>query len=100
MSINIGGISMEMKQTGMIRHFDALGRVVIPKDMRTQHGWGEGTQVEIIGNEEYVMIKSYRPSVEKEQDIAALEEAICHMRDIPFSEETIAKLQSLLDRMK
>ena len=89
-----------MKQTGMIRQFDELGRVVIPKDMREQHGWGKGSPVEIIANDEYVIIKPYVPNSEKQRDIAALENAISYMKDIPSTEETIIKLEKIIERMK
>lgn len=89
-----------MKQLGTVRQFDALGRVVIPKDMREQHGWGQGSPVEILSNDKHIIIKPYKPNEKKQLDIEALETAISHMEDIPSSEDVIIRLQNLIERMK
>ncbi len=38
---------MSMKSTGIIRRVDELGRIVIPKEMRTKMGIAEDTPMEI-----------------------------------------------------
>ena len=48
-----------MKTTGMIRRIDELGRVVIPKEIRRSMRLGEGSELEIITDEESLVLKKY-----------------------------------------
>ncbi len=48
-----------MKATGIVRHTDNLGRVVIPKELRRTLGIKEGDPVEIFVNGETVVLKKY-----------------------------------------
>lgn len=51
-----------MKSTGIIRKSDALGRVVIPKEIRRTLGIKEGDPVEVFVNNDEIIIKKYIPS--------------------------------------
>lgn len=46
-----------MKETGIFRRVDDLGRVVIPKNIRRQLGIEEGDALEIFVNEDSVTFK-------------------------------------------
>lgn len=46
-----------MKETGIFRRVDDLGRVVIPKDIRRQLGIEDGDALEILMNEDSVTFK-------------------------------------------
>lgn len=46
-----------MKETGIFRRVDDLGRVVIPKDIRRQLGIEEGDALELLMNEDSVTFK-------------------------------------------
>ena len=46
-----------MKETGIFRRVDDLGRVVIPKDIRRQLKIEEGDALEIFVNEDSVTLK-------------------------------------------
>lgn len=46
-----------MKETGIFRRVDDLGRVVIPKDIRRQLRIEEGDALEILMNEDSVTFK-------------------------------------------
>ena len=46
-----------MKETGIFRRVDNLGRVVIPKDIRRQLGIEDGDALEILMNEDSVTFK-------------------------------------------
>ena len=46
-----------MKETGIFRRVDDLGRVVIPKNIRRQLGIEEGDALEILMNEDSVTFK-------------------------------------------
>lgn len=50
-----------MKDTGIIRHLDELGRVVIPKEIRKKLKIKNGDPVEIFTNNNSVMLKKYSP---------------------------------------
>lgn len=50
-----------MKATGIVRNVDALGRVVIPKELRNNLGLSENEPLEIYVNGEQVILKKYAP---------------------------------------
>lgn len=50
---------MGIKNTGMLRKVDELGRVVIPIEMRNQFGIQEKDQMEIFVEREIIMLKKY-----------------------------------------
>lgn len=43
--------------TAIVRRMDDLGRVVIPKEMRTQLEMGPGTPMEIIGTDDGIFLR-------------------------------------------
>lgn len=47
------------KPLGIIRKIDALGRVVIPKEVRDVQGWNEGTAMEMFATEEGLFLRQY-----------------------------------------
>lgn len=52
---------MEMKATGIVRRFDDLGRIVIPKEIRKRFGFSEGAPADIFTTNDGVVLKLYRP---------------------------------------
>lgn len=48
-----------MKATGIVRRVDDLGRIVIPKNVRTEQGITEGTPMEIFTEDGAVIFKKY-----------------------------------------
>lgn len=51
-----------MKETGIVRRIDELGRIVIPKEMRRVERMKEGSPVEIfLNNNGEVVLKKYSP---------------------------------------
>ncbi|MDR1766397.1 MAG: AbrB/MazE/SpoVT family DNA-binding domain-containing protein [Lachnospiraceae bacterium] len=49
-----------MKEKGVVRHLDTLGRVVIPKEFRTQYGIRNGDSVEIFNTNHGILVKKYK----------------------------------------
>ena len=45
--------------SGIIRRFDELGRIVIPKEIRRARGWEEGTPIEIVPDGKDVILRLY-----------------------------------------
>lgn len=90
-----------MKATGIIRRIDALGRVVIPKEVRHSMGIKENDPFEVyISAEGGVVFVPYRPDTIN--DLVALKERVLHkVREdcsteeqavIKFAFETIEKI--------
>lgn len=50
-----------MKETGIIRHLDDLGRIVIPKEIRKKLKIQNGDMVEIFTDGDTVILKKYNP---------------------------------------
>ena len=46
-----------MKNTGIVRDLDQLGRVVIPKELRTTFGIKEGDPIEILLNGSDIVLR-------------------------------------------
>lgn len=51
-----------MKATGIVRKIDELGRLVIPKEIRSTHGWENGNPIEIWLDEKgNIVLRKYQP---------------------------------------
>lgn len=50
-----------MKATGIVRPVDALGRVVIPVELRRNLGINTEDSLEIFVDGQYIMLKKYEP---------------------------------------
>jgi len=51
-----------MKATGVVRPVDALGRVVIPIELRRNMGINTDDSLEIFVDGQYIMLKKYEPA--------------------------------------
>ena len=51
-----------MLNTGIVRKVDALGRLVIAKELRKTLGIEVGTPLEIYTEGEFIMLKKYEPA--------------------------------------
>ena len=51
-----------MKATGMVRRVDELGRIVLPKEMRTVMDIAERDPLEIFVDNGRIVLKKYEPS--------------------------------------
>ena len=50
-----------MKSTGIVRHVDELGRIVIPKDMRKKMDIANSDPVEIYVDGDKIILTKYHP---------------------------------------
>lgn len=79
--------------TAIIRRMDPLGRVVIPKSMREQLGWQEGTPIEVIGSDDGIYLR--------EQQTLTLSERVRRLQKEAVQEgasvEVIYQMNQLLD---
>lgn len=51
-----------MKNTGIVRNLDNLGRIVIPKEMRRVLGIEERDPIEILIEDDQIVLKKYAPA--------------------------------------
>ena len=51
-----------MKNTGIIRTVDHMGRIVIPKELRRQFDMEENTEVEIFTDGDHIVLQRYEPT--------------------------------------
>lgn len=79
--------------TAIVRRMDDFGRVVIPKEMRTQLEMGPGTPMEIIGTDDGIFLR-------KQQELP-LSERVRRLREEAIQErapvEVIYQMNQLLD---
>ena len=59
-----------MKETGIVRRVDDLGRVVIPKEIRKTLNIKEGDPMEIVVDKDMVCFKLYRDENTEAEEIA------------------------------
>lgn len=50
-----------MKEIGIIRKVDELGRIVLPKELRKNFEIQQGTTLEIFVHEDSIVLKKYNP---------------------------------------
>ena len=62
-----------MRNTGVVRRVDDLGRVVIPRDIRKALGIVEGTPLEIYIDNQDLVLKKYIPTTEEYQNEVLVE---------------------------
>ena len=51
-----------MKSTGIVRGIDALGRIVLPKELRTNMRLETDTKLEIFVDGDSIVLKKHRPA--------------------------------------
>ena len=56
-----------MKNLGIVKKLDGLGRVVIPKEICRENGWDKGQPFEIFVSEEGLTLKPQGEDLEKVQ---------------------------------
>lgn len=50
-----------MKNTGIVRRVDDLGRVVVPRELRRSLQIENGDEIEIFTEEDRIILKKYKP---------------------------------------
>ena len=51
-----------MKSTGVVRKVDELGRIVLPKELRTILGINVKDSIEIFTDDDRIILKKYQPA--------------------------------------
>jgi transcriptional pleiotropic regulator of transition state genes len=55
---------LKMKSTGIVRKIDALGRVVLPKELRRTLNIADGDPVEVFVDGDQIILKKYQANME------------------------------------
>lgn len=63
-----------MRETGIIRRIDDLGRVVIPREIRKQFRIKEGDQLEIFVSKDEIILKKYDVSIGMKELVRRLDD--------------------------
>lgn len=85
-----------MKEKGVIRHLDTLGRVVIPKEFRNHFNIENGDSVEIFNTNYGILIRKYRPDEDVLDLLVEVEEKMKKGMD----EERSAAIKQHLNDMR
>ena len=64
-----------MRATGIVRHIDDLGRIVIPREIRKNLGIMEGDALELFIEDGCVVYRRYMPSLKS--DVERLCNTLC-----------------------
>ena len=84
-----------MKATGIVRHIDPLGRIVIPKELRKALALDDNAPMEIYTTDEGILVKPYTPDVwEKTHHFVA------QLQRMPQSKEGDILLKKLAEAIK
>ena len=71
-----------MKATGIVRRMDDLGRIVIPKEVRTMLHIAEGDPVEIFTeNGGKIILQRYNPGINLMATLHSIDEIVCEDLD-------------------
>lgn len=81
-----------MKTTGIVRRVDELGRIVIPKEIRTRMKMDSGDLVDICVNDEQVVLSKFHPLERNSQLISSFCDSL---KETFYSDIIITDLQQI-----
>lgn len=90
-----------MKAVGIIRRFDELGRISIPKELRRRLGIIEGTPIEIFLTEDNdgIVLKKYDSYSELNNYISIIREIVTE-NEVDNSEDILEHLRAISKILK
>ncbi|MGF2617761.1 AbrB/MazE/SpoVT family DNA-binding domain-containing protein [Rossellomorea vietnamensis] len=80
-----------MKATGVTRRIDELGRVVIPKELRTTQGINAGDPIEFFVDKSGIVLRPYQTDEKKKSTLTWLQNALSDATN-EEDKETIAEV--------
>ena len=93
-----------MKETGIVRKLDKMGRVVIPKELRWKYKLDCGDMVEIYTKDDCICVKKYETETNVMEQVDVLFETVEQMeRELKNSrelEEYLQQVKSRLDKLQ
>ena len=90
-----------MKALGIVRRLDALGRVVIPAEIRRIHNWADDTPIEMLATEEGLLLRKYEDRNSKAEIANTLLWAVDQLANegTPKGKEVGEKLRKLIPQV-
>ena len=89
-----------MRETGIIRRIDDLGRVVIPREIRKQLLIKEGDQLEIFVNKDEIILKKYDVSIGMKELVRRLDDEVKGDMETEIANNTYKHISALKDILK
>lgn len=80
-----------MKNVGIVRDIDKLGRFVIPVELRNKLGIDNGDSIEIFAEQDRIILKKYEPCC----TFCKSEESVVEFKNRPVCKNCIDMLKSL-----
>lgn len=87
-----------MKALGILRYPDPLGRIVVPAEIRKEHGWTPVTPVEIIATNDGILLRKYGAFEKKMEIIESLYDLIDQAKDSSIDKELRKVLEYVKER--
>jgi AbrB family transcriptional regulator, transcriptional pleiotropic regulator of transition state genes len=88
----------QMKNLGIVRNMDELGRVVIPMEVRRTMGWEPRTPLEILGTDEGVFIRKYQPRDTEKEKVADTLISMAATTNDPEQKDALTQAAALLKK--
>ena len=79
-----------IKSTGIVRNVDELGRIVIPKEMRTKMGIGTADPVEIFVEGDRIILTKYYPACL----LCGSTEGVCEIKEKAICASCISNIKN------
>ena len=92
-----------MRETGIIRRIDDLGRVVIPREIRKQFLIKEGDRLEIFVNKDKIILKKYDVSIGMKELVRRLDDEFSDVKgdmETEIANNTYKHISALKDILK
>ena len=86
-----------MKETGIVRKIDKMGRVVLPKELRWKYKMDCGDMVEIYTEKDSIWLKKYSMSISVMDQVEGLYETVERLEK---ELKDTGELESYLDQIK
>ena len=71
-----------MKETGILRRIDELGRIVVPKEIRKKLKIREGDNLDIFVSDDNVILRKYSPLKDLELILSVLLDAFKRISNV------------------
>jgi AbrB family transcriptional regulator (stage V sporulation protein T) len=89
-----------MKETGIVRRIDELGRIVIPKEIRKNFHIDEGEPMEIYIQDGCIVIKKYAVNEDINELLLNVKESLQDKKGSEQNDVMIGKVDELLALIK
>ena len=81
-----------MKETGILRRIDELGRIVVPKEIRKKLKIREGDNLDIFVSEDNVILRKYSPLNDLEAILTILLDAFKKINNVAIVVTDLSKI--------